>query len=886
MTACQIFISYSHADAWLKDELISHFGALKRNDLVNVWHDRCIPAGGLLADQIDENLNLSDLCIFLVSADFINSDYCIHKEYERAVARRNAGETEIVPIIIRPCDWDTAGLRKFKALPLDGIPVTSGADSKLDKHQRDPKWLEVIDGIKGVLEHIKKKAQPPKVHDTYHDKIFRVDYIRHPSLAQFDERLIIVDPDIYYESEKEQISTFDRLVEICEKEQAALITGADRSGKSVVAKKLHVLLAATNNPAILLNGKKIRNKDIKKIIASARTEQFATSEMPIKRFRVIIDDFDECSLPDQIKESIVRDICETCKSCVLFSFSNAPSILFTSNGLPSPAVFLINPVNDAKIYTIVQKWASIGLGAGIVAADEKVLPLFEKIQLVFEQTGLEKSPHIAATFLQFIDTISGADISFSSYAACYDILIGTRLTQAKVQVQGHDEARNFLSLVAYRAYVESGSACIKTESFDNCLTTFEEQFLSSKSSLRQMAVGDFLHEEDGYLEFHEEYLWFFLCARYVVKTLAVHDAKKYVEFVEECTLNIFQRKFANIVIYIAYFSADKLVLESLLQTLDGLFAKASEWVISDDTRELMMGLINNDSLVIASSQEDAKENRMTLLQEKIADIISDAEKVVARYTLPFLNPRIGDASKDQALDVRIDSDSYMQSVNALLRTHSVIGQILSARSGTFTATLVLDCITRMVMASGRYVTLNHAIAAVLMYDKDFSVEELKKEFKESSLTPEEKYEKVTRIFAFWSVYLSHAGLARYLSQEHSIRALDKLVEKYESEDSKTKLGNVPFNFTFVRTVARLYSSGRIDRKEIDGIVQKYGESSAVMQLLRVVVHMYAYYMPLEIEDKQWVSQRLRMPIRKIEIQRLKALTKGGRAEKAIKEVMK
>lgn len=122
--------------------------------------------------------------------------------------------------------------------------------------------------------------------------------------------------------------------------------------------------------------------------------------------------------------------------------------------------------------------------------------------------------------------------------------------------------------------------------------------------------------------------------------------------------------------------------------------------------------------------------------------------------------------------------------------------------------------------------------------------------RDDRLTPEERYEKATRIFAFWSVYLSHAGLARYLSQEHSIRALERLADKYETVDTKTAKGNVPFNFTFVKAVARLYNSGRVDKNEIDSILQRYGENSAVIPLLRVVYHMYTYYIPISIEDKQ------------------------------------
>lgn len=353
-------------------------------------------------------------------------------------------------------------------------------------------------------------------------------------------------------------------------------------------------------------------------------------------------------------------------------------MLFTSNSLPNPVVLLINPITDAKLLQLVEKWLSIGLPDGQVALDQHVLAVFEKIQLVFEQTGLEKAPHTAATFLQFIESLSGADISFSSFAACYDILIGHRLGQAGVSVKSFDELRNFLSLIAYKAYVENEAASLSQADFHQCLGIFESQFLSAPDMLKKNTIGLFLEEEGNELRFCEEYLWFFLCARYVVKFLQTQDHEKYKAFVQHCTANIFQRKFANIVIYMAYFSTDKYVLDCLLQTLDGLFSKASDWIISDDTRELITGLISKDSLEI-KSKSDVTENRMILLQEKIADIIDDAARVVARYTLPFLNTRIGDSTTIDNLEVvaAIDHDSYMKSVNALLRTHSVIGQILS-----------------------------------------------------------------------------------------------------------------------------------------------------------------------------------------------------------------
>lgn len=227
--ALRVFISYSHADEWLKDELIKHFSALKRGGFIDVWHDRMIPPGGLLHDEIDARINDSQIFLFMISNDFIGSDYCFEKEYLEAVKRRDAGEAEIIPIIVRDCDWDVGNLKKFNALPPDATPVTRGAGSRTDAQQRDAAWLEVIKGIKTVITALKKKLQAPELTTAYLSSLYQIDFIRHNNLHVFDEKLVAIDPNVYVEANNEQVTTFDRLIEVCRTEKAVLITGTDRS---------------------------------------------------------------------------------------------------------------------------------------------------------------------------------------------------------------------------------------------------------------------------------------------------------------------------------------------------------------------------------------------------------------------------------------------------------------------------------------------------------------------------------------------------------------------------------------------------------------------------------------------------------------------------------
>lgn len=99
----RIFISYAHADEDLRQELGKHLVGLKRQRLVEIWHDRDISAGEEWARSIDENLRAADVILLLVSVDFIASQYCFEIELKEALRRHDAGDGVVIPVILRPC---------------------------------------------------------------------------------------------------------------------------------------------------------------------------------------------------------------------------------------------------------------------------------------------------------------------------------------------------------------------------------------------------------------------------------------------------------------------------------------------------------------------------------------------------------------------------------------------------------------------------------------------------------------------------------------------------------------------------------------------------------------------------------------------------------------
>src|SRR2546428_1755902 len=102
-----VFISYAHDDEPLRQRLEAHLSLLRRQGLIADWHDRQIMPGANWAQEIDEHLEMAAIILLLVSSDFLASDYSYDIEMQRALQRHEQREARVIPIILRPCDWQS-----------------------------------------------------------------------------------------------------------------------------------------------------------------------------------------------------------------------------------------------------------------------------------------------------------------------------------------------------------------------------------------------------------------------------------------------------------------------------------------------------------------------------------------------------------------------------------------------------------------------------------------------------------------------------------------------------------------------------------------------------------------------------------------------------------
>jgi hypothetical protein len=138
-------VSYAHKDEQLRDKLFDHLGGLRSGGYFSSWCDGHIVPGQEWAPEIIRQLNEADIILLLVTSSFLGSEYIGRVELVRALERHRRGEAIVIPVILKPADWETAGLKGIQALPKDGKAVSTWSD-------QDTAFLDIAQGLRRTVD--------------------------------------------------------------------------------------------------------------------------------------------------------------------------------------------------------------------------------------------------------------------------------------------------------------------------------------------------------------------------------------------------------------------------------------------------------------------------------------------------------------------------------------------------------------------------------------------------------------------------------------------------------------------------------------------------------------------------------------------------------------
>jgi tetratricopeptide (TPR) repeat protein len=176
----EVFYAYAPEDeAWVQ-ELEKHLSLLQRQGLISTWHPRLITAGSDWQHVTDVHFQRASLILLLISPDFLASDYCYSKEMRQALQREQERGVCIIPILVRPVDWQHAPFAHLRPLPSDATFLT-------EWQNLDRAFAEISAGIRRTIEDLTLLAA--SVAQSDFPTIWNVPFPQNPFFSGREELL-------------------------------------------------------------------------------------------------------------------------------------------------------------------------------------------------------------------------------------------------------------------------------------------------------------------------------------------------------------------------------------------------------------------------------------------------------------------------------------------------------------------------------------------------------------------------------------------------------------------------------------------------------------------------------------------------------------------------
>ena len=153
----RVFVSYSRKDLTLKEQFDTNLKVLANQKKIIPWSDSRLAGGEDWNQEIENALKAADIILFLVSSNFLASDYVRDNEMPLAMKRAKAKDAIVIPVILKDCGWQDEEWKKYGALPDPKKPVAGWDDV-------ETAFYEVEKGLREVIKRELAKPRRRQMH--------------------------------------------------------------------------------------------------------------------------------------------------------------------------------------------------------------------------------------------------------------------------------------------------------------------------------------------------------------------------------------------------------------------------------------------------------------------------------------------------------------------------------------------------------------------------------------------------------------------------------------------------------------------------------------------------------------------------------------------------
>ena len=837
----KLFISYSHKDEEIVDELKKHLSGLRRNNAIDDWHDRKILAGGEWKGEIDSHLEEASVILFIVSSDFLASDYCYEIEAKTAIEQHESKSSVVIPIIVRSCDWTETPFAKLQAAPTDAKPM-----SEWPTH--DEFYLDVTNKIKKTLREHPRLQKPTQsslgenlLKKTFLDYLNDTEIVfshRNSDKVSLDD--IFVTPDLQLLSENFDKKTRSIAgIALVDESTDYVVLGDEQSGKTTLAKRLILEFLSTGVEPLLIQGKGLAVFNLDKAIQRAKEAQYHDPKShPATRVNsvLIIDDFCKAKSSKGDLQKIVEKAKEEFARIIIFA-EEAFEFIVRENILGDFSLSKILHFSNQRRAELAEKWTTIG--ADETEQNEKYYNDIDKLRRHLDQFIVKNSvpsrPVILVSLLQSAETIAPTRSELTNYGHCYQYIIHQALDRANIAPSVVDSCFNYLTELAglLRLSKQRRASISDLKLFKE---SYRKRFIGGDiDEIEKALIGaSILKVEDEAISFKYRYFLYFFAGKYVADGLASGRLERYE--IAELTKRLHREESSNILLYITHHTKLPWVIEDIQYCLLELFDTERAATLSCESLAYIQDFVNGlPELVI--EQRDLVHERKIEYEKR--DNLELAE-------------RKRDGEVEEA-----PPDNFLATVNRLFKGIELTGQIVRNKYGSLEREIIKSLIRESYEATFRF--LNYFIE---------TTEAIKSEVidcLEWMISQDEKFDaevvekKAKDLFIKLNYYLIFGTIVRIAESVGTQAAIEICHELNEEIDSPAiNLVTITMELQFLK---------KIDHKMISTVFQKNDNNPVVQRILKEIVVRHTYLHPVDYRVQQKLAAALDIPSKKMQFSR-------------------
>ncbi len=146
----KLFISYSSKNSEFIKRFVTHLEVLRSSGTIEPWYDRMIESGTKWDDSIHVEMRKSDVIIFLLSPDFLATEYIMKTEIPMAIDQMKNDLSKFFFIELQPCGWKRTEIRHYQQT--DDPDEAAKNVLLIGQPDNDEQWNKVIDQLEAKMK--------------------------------------------------------------------------------------------------------------------------------------------------------------------------------------------------------------------------------------------------------------------------------------------------------------------------------------------------------------------------------------------------------------------------------------------------------------------------------------------------------------------------------------------------------------------------------------------------------------------------------------------------------------------------------------------------------------------------------------------------------------